>query len=82
MSKRTCDICQLWNSETCKCTVREVLPCMSSCEEAAKMPMTNGDKIRATSDEELARFLYDVATHYAASSSSILDWLKKEAKDE
>ena len=96
MSKKTCDVCQLWNRETCKCTVKEVLPCMSSCEEEAEKPMTNGDKIRAMSDEELARILWNIHAISApgyimqmeppyspyAKKPEILDWLKKEAKDE
>ena len=44
--------------------------------------MTNGDKIRAMSDEELAKFLKSVADHYPPEVADILNWLKQEAKDE
>lgn len=51
-------------------------------------PKTNADHIRAMSDEELARKLYDVSWKVANSSNEIdteedwLDWLKEEVKEE
>ena len=47
-------------------------------------PITNADRIRAMSDEELADFLYETETQYIPIDLSVennwLDWLKQEAK--
>ena len=47
----------------------------------ATPPMTNADKIRAMTDEELARFLYRDAL-MMLSREQWLDWLKGEANNE
>ena len=58
----------------------------------SKKPMTNGDKIRAMSDEELAKFLWNIharsvsplwlLTLYPpyANKPEILNWLRKDAE--
>lgn len=60
----------------------------------SKKPMTNGDKIRQMSDEELAKFIW--STHSCAfcpfgqmcdetgitCPGNYISWLKQEAKDE
>lgn len=64
-------------------------------DDDCEKPMTNGDRIRAMSDEELAdvfdhvqgdAFLVGIGQRrnslYPGASISWLDWLKKESDDE
>lgn len=47
-------------------------------------PITNADRIRAMTDEELAEWLCDIAgwlPMYEGKMHPILDWLKQEAID-
>ena len=49
---------------------------------AKRKPLTNADKIRSMSDEELAEWLCDIAgwlPMYEGKMHPILDWLKQEA---
>jgi len=43
-------------------------------------PHTNADRIRALSDEELAQEIW--SCHVFASFADLLDWLKKEVKED
>lgn len=46
-------------------------------------PVTNADRIRSKSDEELAEWLCDIAgwlPMYEGKMHPILDWLKEEAE--
>ena len=50
-------------------------------------PLTNADRIRAMTDEELYEFICDKSTCYrcgyaSTSGCGLLDWLKQEADDE
>ena len=63
----------------------EVVP---GCENGQRKPVTNGDKIRAKSDKELAEWLVVVETAILEKQSKLdrsalkddwLDWLKQEA---
>lgn len=50
-----------------------------TCQWATK-PQTNADRIRAMSDEELARLLLSLEWgHCPKSEKGWLDWLRKEA---
>ena len=62
------------------------------CGHKTNMPQTNADKIRAMSDEELAKFLQepfcDKRTHEECTISycgvcnqCVLDWLKQSAEE-
>lgn len=52
----------------------------------AAKPQTNGDRIRAMSDEDLAQFLCQMNTcstcPFSALQCKIGEWLKKEAQSE
>lgn len=64
--------------------------CMDECcPEFEGVPMTNADRIRAMSDEELAKFLDDCNSHgcvcpardcRATCHECIVDWLKQPAE--
>jgi len=71
--------------------IAEVVP---GCEDGKRKPITNGDKIRAMSDEELDKFLgdvqWDVANYcgdvtqnqeypFPEQRGAWLEWLKQEA---
>lgn len=45
-------------------------------------PITNADKIRSMTDEELADYLRYYSDMYARYDMDWLDWLKEEAKDD
>ena len=53
-------------------------------EEFIRVATTNADKIRSTSDEELARFLWEQngGNRYWKSVEKYLDWLKQPAREE
>jgi hypothetical protein len=44
-------------------------------------PVTNADRIRSMTDEELADYLRYYSDSYARYDMDWLDWLKQEAKD-
>ena len=48
-------------------------------------PMTNADKIRAMSDEELAEFIVNIENHFGEEyegEQSCLSWLQKESEEQ
>jgi hypothetical protein len=47
----------------------------------SRVPLTNADRIRSMSDEELARFLGDEPP-YLSTYDKYLDWLRQPAKEE
>ena len=61
-------------SDTC----RECGIAMLNYEEAKPKSITNADKIRAMTDEELAYFMANIEP---CRESAWLDWLKQEAND-
>lgn len=55
------------------------------CGHKKNIPQTNADRIRATSDEELAAFLSEWAERCLAwygEYGQTLDWLKQPVKDD
>ena len=80
-----CDLCVKFDD----CPFRYDLD--AQCSEFELKPMTNGDRIRATSDEILADWMSKIeAKCYGRCGresdverfrSQWLDWLKEEAKD-
>lgn len=87
--KSICDNCInkacVWRAETDSSD-----PPVMDCPHFAKKPMTNADKIRAMTDEELAMFIKDtVVTEFRyhgligifESGGYWLDWLKQEVTD-
>ena len=48
--------------------------------ERVKKPITNADRIRSMTDEELAQEIW--SCHVFASFADLLDWLKQEADNE
>jgi hypothetical protein len=52
---------------------------LGSGEETAPKPITNADRIRAMTDEELAYFMANIEP---CRESAWLDWLKQEANDD
>lgn len=61
------------------CLCEEVLYCEDY--EPIVKPKTNGDRIRAMTDEELAEWLCDIAgwlPMYEGKMHPILDWLREE----
>ena len=71
---------------------------LETCPYATLIPYTNADRIRAMSDEELAKTIYgmqkDLCKHFAEAvgykgplefdedAPDILDWLKQPAKED
>ena len=54
-------------------------------EEHQQRPMTNADRIRAMSDEELARFIYGMLANYEnreRNTRQWIEWLKQPAEGE
>lgn len=52
--------------------------------EAKPKPITNADRIRAMTDDELAEWLCDIAgwlPMYEGKMHPILDWMKQEASE-
>lgn len=52
-------------------------------DDSISKPVTNADRIRSMSDEELAEWLCDIAgwlPMYEGKMHPILDWLKQEVK--
>lgn len=56
--------------------------CLSEREGNSKPPMTNADRIRAMSDEELAEFLDNEQGWAAPPEGETLAWLKQPAKED
>lgn len=65
-------------------------PCDLYNERMLAAPMTNADRIRAMSDEELARFLAEVENRRSAAGGGAIwkgaahakEWLKQPAKED
>lgn len=71
-----CDLCKQFDD----CAFRSDPD--AQCSEFERKPMTNGDKIRSMSDEELAHTLWLTAKGGIIgrrSEEEWLDWLKQEA---
>ena len=73
-------------SDTC----RECGIAMLNYEEAKPKPITNADRLRAMSDEELAMLIHDIVQaemwraqvrECITAETGWLDWLKKEVDD-
>ena len=58
--------------------------CVQYSNHRPRPPITNADRIRGMSDEELARFLWEQngGNRYWKSVGKYLDWLKQPAKEE
>lgn len=53
--------------------------------EAKPKPMTNADRIRVMTDDEMARLFYDMGKHkydYPQSIDVWMEWLEQEIDDE
>lgn len=50
------------------------------CGDEEPKPITNGDRIRAMSDEELADYLRYYSDSYARYDMDWLDWLKQKGE--
>ena len=89
-----CELCRHEVACTAICTQfaeRQISPEM--CREAEKVPVvvekagtiTNGDRIRAMTDEELQQFLCQISTcetcPFASFGCKVDEWLKQEAKE-
>jgi len=55
----------------------EVVP---GCEDGKMKPITNGDKIRGMTDEELAEWLFQAWHNSWYTLQEWLDWLRQEAQ--
>ena len=64
-------------SDTC----RECGIAMLNYEEAKPKPITNADRIRAMTDEELADWLFGAWHQSWYTRQEWLDWLKQEAEE-
>lgn len=78
------------------CTKYGRRPCISSpeCFEPEREVITNGDRIRLMSDEELAAFLCNIqkacepckacvaSDHCRAGNNGFIDWLQQPAQEE
>ena len=81
-----CDLCKQFDD----CPFRYDLD--AQCSEFKQKPMTNGDKIRSMSDEELAeRFYMFLCVHFLDDKVECKDdgcrkcwmkWLREEAEDD
>lgn len=76
MSMPTCPSC-IYASGVCKKTGVPIRR-STGCTYHTPKPQTNADRIRAMSDKELAKFLYE-ETDYP-KEEYWLDWLKQEAE--
>lgn len=67
-----------------KCKHYKVAPYGEPCDSCSEFiyfePITNADRIRAMSDEELAEELYDNSNIDCTQYQTILDWLKREVE--
>ena len=91
MSKFICEKCQ--HSDTCQLyqiSKRDSLKPIKSCYQFKGRKQTNADRIRAMTDEEIARvFTSDLCELLCHSpcicdfecESHMLDWLKQEVKE-
>lgn len=52
------------------------------CPHATLIPYTNADRIRAMSDEELAKFFDDLLGWTSDGYEEHLNWLRKPAKED
>ena len=68
-----------WNTYEYGCTKPLAETCPLINLNAKPKPMTNADRIRSMSDEELAEFLIDLADD---GNLRIRDWLKQPAGEE
>ena len=71
--------CNLFSSEWVDATCKDGEDC------PYRKPYTNGDRLRAMSDEELAKWLHDshfISHGIGLSNDWWLDWLRQEARDE
>lgn len=78
--KIECSECKYFNADIDFCVHDEatVRPGYG-CYEGENRILTNGDKIRQMSDEELATLLTEYRNDYYLET---LDWLKQEASDD
>lgn len=74
---KECEPCSC-NGDEAKCDFYDYV------RERAKKPITNADRIRAMTDEELAEFISGPARTFGEEYEgymSALDWLKEETKE-
>lgn len=74
-----------WKETKCgKCKIQRRKPICNSCMNYDKfIPITNANRIRSMSDEELAEFLVNFKNTYGdeyEGEMSCLDWLQSEAE--
>ena len=81
-----------WKETKCgKCKIQRSKPICNSCRDYNKfLPMTNVDRIRSMSDEELADFLCKVKSDYQWADHEFpseeecgewVDWLQSEVEE-
>ena len=65
-------------------TLAQVIGLVETNAQPDNKPLTNADRIRGMSDEELARFLWEQngGNRYWKSVEKYLDWLKQPVKEE
>lgn len=80
MSVSICETCQHKGHCNGAIVGRADLCCTGCSRYNQALPITNADRIRAMSDEEIADFFWrDPARIYFKTPKETLDWLKQEA---
>ena len=73
------DGCKLCKYEHCSMESKECLGCTQNATDKYKR-MTNADRIRSMSDEELAEFLANFAWDNEPTKKETYEWLQSEAE--
>jgi hypothetical protein len=80
MTSKTCGECQWYDDQHLLCVVGgDVEPTDCACEEFIAKTITNGDKIRQKSNEELVDTIDELAFKFS-SKREFLAWLNSPAE--
>ena len=74
-----------WKETKCgKCKIQRGRPVCNSCfsyDKFIPIAITNADRIRSMSDEELADFIRELNEEYIDCKDIVLEWLQSEAAE-
>ena len=79
-----CDSCSYLEEKGANryCSYHDTYVGWMGCEDCNPKPITNADRIRAMSDEELMLWLYAYADGSGKTREQWLEWLKEEVEDD
>ena len=74
-----------WKETKCgKCKIQRGRPVCNSCfsyDKFIPIAITNADRIRSMSDEELADFIRELNEEYIDCKDIVLEWLQSEVEE-